>query len=171
MHKINKMFEQTDPVVIKSGLTGFIAIGLSALGILFPVILLLGLCMLVDYVTGIVSAGYLGKIKSSVGLWGIVKKLMYAVIVAVAMACDWVVINVATQVGIVIPTSTFFGLLVALWLIFNELISILENLIKMEISLPSFLVKLVNKFKTLLDEQGDSTVDKINVKGKTQDVK
>lgn len=160
---MKNLFDKTDPVVLKSGFVGFVTLLAAQLGILFPVLVLLLLCMVVDYITGIISAGYNGKIKSSVG---IVKKLLYAVIVAVAIACDWVIINVAEQVGIVIPADTFFGLLVSLWLIFNELISILENLIEMEMTLPGFLVSLVDKFKHLIENQGSAAVDAVNVKEK-----
>ena len=163
---MKNLFDKTDPVIVKTGFVGFMTIIAAQLGILFPVLVLLLLCMVVDYITGIISAGYRGKIKSSVGLWGIVKKLLYAVIVAVAIACDWVIINVAEQVGIIIPADTFFGLLVSLWLIFNELISILENLIEMEMTLPGFLIALVDKFKHLIENQGSAAVDAVNVKDK-----
>ena len=52
-------------------------------------------------------------------------------------------LEVAKQIGVTIPIGTFFGLLTALWLIFNEIISIMENLAKMETKLPPFLSKFV----------------------------
>ena len=68
---------------------------------------------------------------------------MYAVVVSVAMISDWIIINVAERIGVNIPLTTFFGLLVAIWLIVNECISILENLIKLEVPMPNFLTAVL----------------------------
>lgn len=134
----------------------------AKLGILFPVLVMLLLSMIFDYITGMLSAGYNGNIQSRKGMWGIVKKAMYAVVVAVAMISDFIIINVAEKIGIGIPLTTFFGLLVAIWLIFNELVSILENLIKMDVPLPGFLKNLVSKFKIVVEGQGNKIVNSID---------
>lgn len=134
----------------------------AKLGILFPVLMILMGCMVADYVTGMIKAKYTGQIQSRRGMWGIIKKALYAVVVAVAMVADWVILNVAESLGVVIPVATFFGLLVAIWLIFNELVSILENLIKMDIPLPNFLKRLVSGFKIVVEGQGNKIVDSID---------
>lgn len=147
----------------------FVSIGtfLSAkLGILGPIIVVLTTVIITDYGTGMLSAKYLGKWNSRTGIWGIVKKLLYAVVVAIAMICDWCILTVAERIGIRIPIGTFFGLLTALWLIFNEIISIMENLSKMETKLPPFLSKFVIKFSKLLEQQGENLVDSIDNKQK-----
>lgn len=132
------------------------------LGILGPILLMLLAVEITDYGTGMLSAKYLGKWNSRTGIWGIVKKLLYAIIVAIAMICDWCILEVAEQLGIAIPIGTFFGLLTSLWLIFNEIISIMENLAKMETKLPPFLSKFVIKFSKLLEQQGEKLVDSID---------
>lgn len=142
----------------------FVTIGAwlgNKLGILGPIILMLLAVETADYGTGMLSAKYLGKWNSRTGIWGIVKKLLYAVVVAIAMICDWCILKVAEQLGISIPIGTFFGLLTALWLILNEIISIMENLAKMETKLPPFLSKFVIKFSKLLEQQGENLVDSI----------
>ena len=133
----------------------------NKLGILFPILMLLMFVMVVDYSTGMIKARYLGEIESRKGMWGVIKKAMYAVVVAVAMVSDWVIINMAERVGINIPLTTFFGLLVAIWLILNECISILENLIKLEVPMPGFLKGLVSRLKIVVEGQGDKIVDSI----------
>ncbi len=165
---MKRYFDSENPTMIKQLIVGASALLADWLGILFPKLMLLVLCMAMDYGTGIAAAGYTGQLKSSKGFWGIVKKLMTIVIAAVAMICDWVILNVGEQLGIVFPTNTFFGLLVCLWLIFNELISILENLIKMEMALPKFLVLFVSKFKNTLEEQGMSFVEEEHDEAKKQ---
>ena len=80
---------------------------------------------------------------------------------AVAMISDWIIINVAERIGVNIPVTTFFGLLVAIWLIVNECISILENLIKLEVPMPNFLKSLVSRLKIVVEGQGDKVVEGI----------
>ena len=134
----------------------------AKLGILGPVIILLTVTEIIDYGTGMLAAKYLNKWNSKIGMWGIVKKLLYAISVAIAMICDWCILEIANQLGITIPVGTFFGLLTALWLIFNELISIMENMAKLEAKLPPFLSKFVLKFANILEQQGDKLVDSID---------
>lgn len=131
------------------------------LGILLPVLGLLSLAMVTDYITGILDAKSRGEINSRTGMWGIVKKLLYGVEVAVAMVVDWTIINVAGQLNIDINIGTFFGLLVAIWLIFNEIISILENLTRLGTPMPGFLVKFVSTFKVVVESNGDILADNL----------
>lgn len=132
------------------------------LGILGPILLMLAAVLITDYVTGILDAKKHKELSSRIGTWGIVKKLLYGVAVAVGMIVDWTILNVAETVGINIPITTFFGLLVAIWLIINELISILENLTSLEVPLPGFLLKVVSNFKVVVENNGDALADKIN---------
>ncbi len=132
------------------------------LGILLPVLGLLSLVMITDYVTGILDAKSRGEINSRTGMWGIVKKLLYGVEVAIAMVVDWTIINVAGQLNIDIHMGTFFGLLVSIWLIFNEIISILENLTRLGTPMPSFLVKFVSTFKVVVENNGDMLADNLD---------
>ncbi|MGG7200780.1 phage holin family protein [Clostridium butyricum] len=131
------------------------------LGILLPVLVLLTLAMITDYVTGILDAKSRGEINSRTGMWGIIKKLLYGVEVAVAMVVDWTIINVAGQLNIDIHLGTFFGLLVSIWLIFNEIISILENLTRLGTPMPGFLVKFVSTFKVVVESNGDMLADNL----------
>ena len=143
----------------------FITIGAflsDKLGMLFPVLIMLGAVLIIDYITGILDAKKHKELNSKIGMWGIVKKLLYGVAVAVGMIVDWTILNVAETVGINIPIATFFGLLVAIWLIINELISILENLTSLEVPLPGFLLKVVSNFKVVVEHNGDALADKIN---------
>lgn len=146
---------------IKLIFTGISAYLSAKLGILLPILMILLVVMIGDYGTGMAKARYLGEVESRKGMWGVIKKAMYAVTVAVAMISDWIIINVAAKVGVEIPLTTFFGLLVAIWLIVNECISILENLIKMDVPMPGFLKNLVSKLKIVVEGQGNKIVDNI----------
>lgn len=147
---------------------GFIAsIGafLSAkLGLLYIVLPILFLAMIFDFCTGMVASKKEGKISSKTGMWGIVKKLMYGVEVLVGVIVDWLILNVTEAIGIEVPTVTFFGLLVAVWLIINELISILENLSRLETPMAPFLIKIVSGFKVVVEKSGENMAEKTDSK-------
>ena len=133
----------------------------AKLGLLYVIIPLLTIAMIVDYITGMLASKKEGSTNSKTGMWGIVKKLMYAVEVAAGMIVDWLIINVCSSIGINFPTVTFFGLLVAIWLIINELISILENLIRLDAPMPPFLIKIVSTFKVAVEKSGDTLVNTV----------
>ena len=141
---------------IKAFIAGIGAFLSAKLGLLYIVIPLLLVCMVVDYLTGMLASKKEGTISSKIGRWGIVKKLMYMVEVAVGVIVDWTIINVAVSLNVKVPQCTFFGLLVALWIIFNELISILENLTRLETPMPTFLINIVKNFKVVVENQGDN---------------
>ena len=49
----------------------------------------------------------------------------------------------------------FFGLLVTIWLLLNECISILENISEIGVPLPPFLVSLIQKLKKTTEVKGE----------------
>lgn len=147
---------------VKGGLAGVGAYLSAKLGILWPVLLMLLVVMVVDYSTGMLAAKKENDIQSKKVMWGIVKKVLYGVAVAVAMVVDWTIFTVASTMDIAIPLTTFFGFLVAIWLIINELISILENLTRMEVPLPGFLLKVVSNFKIAIENSGDKVADNVD---------
>lgn len=145
--------------VVKAVLSGALAAISAKLGILGPMLLALTGVMIVDYITGMLASKKENNISSRVGMWGIVKKLLYIVVVGVGMLMDWLILTTAESMGVHIPLATFFGLLVAVWLIINELISILENLTRMEIPMPGFLLTVVQHFKVAVESKGDELAD------------
>lgn len=132
----------------------------ARLGVLAPMLGALGIVMLIDYITGITAACKEGGVSSKVGLWGLVKKLCYVALVALGMVVDWVIITVGTQIGVTLPTTTFFGLLVAVWLIFNEGISILENLGRIGVPYPPFISNAIAILKGKVEETGETVTKK-----------
>ena len=150
---------------IAAGIGAFLS---AKLGLLYIVIPLLLISMIADYITGMAAAKKEHETSSKVGMWGIVKKTMYGVEVAVGVVIDWTIINVAEQIGIKVPTITFFGLLVAIWIIINEMISILENLTRLETPMPPFLLKVVSNFKVSIEKNGDKLAETINTDKKEE---
>lgn len=115
-------------------------------------LVILFIAMIVDYITGITSAYINRELSSKVGLRGIIKKISYVALVAVAMGADYLIYGGFSAINININYDLWFSVLVTIWLIINEMISILENLVKIGVPIPSFLTKLISKLKTEADK-------------------
>jgi len=111
-----------------------------------PMMVLL-IVMLLDYVSGISAAWVTGQLSSRIGIVGIVKKISYLLIVAVGMALDYLIGVIGGSFGIEMEHVFFVGLLVIVWLIINECISILENADEMKLPVPAFIGKILQKLK------------------------
>ena len=61
---------------------------------------------------------------------------------------------VASMLGVLYIPVLLMACVVAIWIICNELISILENMVDIGIDLPAFLLPLVRKLKTTVDKMG-----------------
>lgn len=137
---------------------------MDLLGILaIPVFLMVG-CNIIDYITGLMASKYREEqISSYKGIRGITKKVCMWLLVVVGSFID-VIINYAAQymgIGFKIPfiVATF----VAVWIVVNEIISILENMIDIGINLPPFLMPLVRRIKkeieTIANEDNEAEKD------------
>lgn len=115
-----------------------------------------GEAMVIDYLSGMVSAWVKCELSSRVGVLGIVKKVAYLLAVAVAIVADWVVQVAGAEIGIDFGGFFFFGLLVTIWLVLNECISILENISEIGVPLPAFLLKLIEKLKKTVENTGEN---------------
>lgn len=86
-------------------------------------------CLLIvivlDYITGVLAAIYNKKLNSKIGIKGIVKKIAYLCLVALAVVID----KITGATGI-IRTLVIYGL------VSNDGISILENVCEMGIRVP-----------------------------------
>lgn len=128
------------------------------LGIVSIPIIILICAMIIDYATGMTAAFYNAELSSKKGIKGIIKKVGYLALVAAAMIVDWLICCGLQQINVDIQYSVFFAILVAVWLIINELISVLENLSRMGVPIPNFLKKIVNRLKNTV-EKGDDKDD------------
>ena len=128
------------------------------LGIVSIPIIMLICAMIIDYITGMLAASYNSELSSQKGIKGIVKKVGYLALVLASMIIDWLISQGLQQININLHYSVFFAVLVAVWLIINELISTLENLSRMGVPIPNFLKKIINKLKMTVDK-GDGEND------------
>lgn len=139
---------------LKIAVTGFFALLSSWLGMLAAPVYILIFLNMADYATGYVAAPYRGKKrKSEVGFRGIAKKVCMYLLVAVGWVIDWIVTYSAQMLGITSPFHFLMAEMVAIWLICNEIISILENIGDIGVDLPPFIMPLVSWVKAAAEDK------------------
>ena len=92
--------------------------------------------MIIDYVTGILSAIYNKKLNSKVGGKGILKKVFYLLIIALSVVID----RIFGETGTIRTLVIYF-------FVANDGISILENSAEMNIKLPKKLIDSLEQLK------------------------
>lgn len=118
------------------------------LGVLAVPVYLLVLANVIDYATGIAASVCRSEPVSSYrGIRGIVKKVCMWLLVAVGGIIDLLAAYAAQQGGITLPLHCAAASLCAVWLVCNELLSILENVAATGVQLPPFLAKLAAYLK------------------------
>lgn len=123
---------------------------------LFVAFLLLNI---VDYITGICKAKYFGLENSCEGLKGILKKLGYWVCIAIAFFVSVAFADMGKVIGYDLGFTQVFGWFTLATFIINEIRSILENLVLMDVEVPSFLVKGLEVAKKKIEERNVTDED------------
>ena len=95
----------------------------------------------VDWITGWMKSRLAHKESSSAGWKGVLKKLGYWLMIAVAFGASIAFIEIGTVIGIDLQITTLLGWFVLASLIVNEIRSILENLVEMGYDVPKILIK------------------------------
>lgn len=135
----------------------FIAVGAllsSWLGILYVPMIILIVCNIIDYITGLCAASYRSEtVNSYKSIRGIAKKICMWLLVAVGAMLDWLLVFAATSVGITFGLHFVVASVAAVWLIANEIISILENINDIGTPLPPFLMKIASNIKSQTEEK------------------
>lgn len=92
--------------------------------------------IIVDYVSGVLSALYNKKLNSKIGFKGIIKKLSYFCIIVLATLLDKLLGNTGT-----------IRTLVIYFLVANDGLSIVENVAKMGVPLPKRLIEALEQLR------------------------
>ena len=141
--------------VLTAAITAF-AVYFNALAVPLFVLVIM---MIIDYVSGMAAAWRAGTLSSKKGIDGVIKKVGYMALVAVAMGVDYLIFSGFTAVNVSVGFEMLFGILVAVWLIINEMISILENLSRIGVPIPKFLTKAVKKLKITAEASGEKITE------------
>ncbi|NBI61457.1 holin, partial [Lachnospiraceae bacterium] len=76
-------------------------------------------------------------------------------LIVVGAIIDQTLLYTSDMVGIRMPFTFLVACIVALWIICNEVISILENVKDMGVNIPGFLEPLVRHIKSQVEEMGE----------------
>ena len=147
--------EKTESIGIQAVISAALAAFASYLGALAVPIVVLIVMMVIDYLSGMAAAWATGSLSSKVGAKGILKKVGYMALIVVAMGVDYLICSGIASASLNIGYSMWFGLLVTVWLIINEMISILENLKKLDVPMPRFIEKVISKLKSSIDKESE----------------
>ena len=136
----------------------------ARMGVLLYVILFLAVAMVFDYLTGMLASkneaidhpddpeyGW----NSRKGAKGIIKKVGYLCVIAVAMMVDYIILHVAAEIGMEIELKAFFGILVTVWYLLNEILSIIENAGRVGAPVPDWLRRYVAVLKDRIEQKGE----------------
>ena len=147
-----KKMEQAN--YIKAVCTAVFAILSALLGALAIPVILMVLCNIIDYVTGLMASKYRKEdINSYKSIKGIFKKVAMWLLVVVGAVIDQMLLYASEAVGLSLPFAFLIACIVALWIICNEIISILENIQDMGVRIPAFLVPLVKNIRSQVEDQ------------------
>ena len=147
-----KKMEQA--TAIKAVFTAIFAFLSSLLGVLAVPVILMVACNIIDYATGLMASKYREEdINSYKSIRGIIKKVSMWLLVIVGAIIDQLLIYTADTVGISMPFTFLVACIVAIWIICNELIRILENIKDMGVNIPTFLEPIVKNIKTQVEDK------------------
>ena len=109
------------------------------------------ICIVLDYVTGLIVAGVFnnsaktrnGALESGAGLKGLVRKIMMIALIAVAYRID------------ILMDTSYVRYTVIIGFICNEVISLIENAGLMGVPIPNVLTKAIDVLKNKGDDKNE----------------
>lgn len=119
--------------IILSGLSTFIIYFLGGLDVALIALLT---AIVLDYITGMMKAYVSGKLNSNKGLKGLIKKLAYLCLVALAVIVD----RICGDTGLIRTAMMYY-------FVANELLSVIENCAAMDIMVPDFVKEKLEQLK------------------------
>lgn len=133
---------------IKTTLIILISAIMDFLGILAIPVFLMVACNIIDYITGLMASKYREEqISSYIGIRGITKKVCMWLLVLVGSFIDIIINYTAEYMGIGFKIPFIVATFVAVWIVVNEMLSILENIIDIGVVLPPFLMPVVRMIR------------------------
>ena len=141
---------------IKAAITMMITFFTSLWGWLGWAVIVFLFCLVMDYITGSWAARAKGEWSSKIAREGLWHKLGEIVALLVAAMCDIAVkvILESTAAPLLgaIQYENYLTMIVAIWYIFTELGSIIENAGELGAPIPKWLTKGIAKFRGKIDD-------------------
>lgn len=112
-----------------------------------------------DYITGSIRSRINKTSSSEKGAIGIMKKLMYWIMIGISFGLSAVFIHIGETIGVSLEFTSLVGYLTLATLIINEFRSIVENLVEAGCNVPTILIKGLEIANKTLEEKMESTVE------------
>ena len=111
----------------------------------------------VDYFTGYCKAKLYNKnVSSAIGAKGIFKKVWYWIVIGLAFFISYSFVYMGEVIGVNLSFVQFFGWFTLATYLINEIRSILENLVEMNVNVPAFLIAGLDITQKLLDARTET---------------
>lgn len=116
---------------------------------------------LIDWITGSLKAMKLRKVSSYLGIKGLLKKLGNWIVIGIAFSFSSVFVIIGKEIlNINLSIMYSLGWFTFALLIINEIISILENLVDLNVKVPYILIKSLKVTDNLLENVSEKILDK-----------
>lgn len=114
----------------------------------------------IDFFYGWLKGKQTGTINSAKGAVGIMKKVSYWVVIAMAFSVAQVLIDFGSEIGVSLGFLRLLGWFTLGVYILNELTSIVENLVVLGYEVPEIFVRGLNAARKAVDAAGDKVIPK-----------
>lgn len=132
----------------------------ATLGALALPLLLMIVCNVMDWVSGLLAAPHRGqKISSDLAREGMVRKIGLWLLVVVGVIIDQLLLYMTGTFNIDVHVKFLVACVVTMWIICNELLSILENLNDIGVLVPKFLRPIIKHIRSQAEEMIDYPED------------
>jgi toxin secretion/phage lysis holin len=147
MHSLTSSFE------MRTFIGGLVLVLSHVAESMHEIFTILAVFMILDYLTGVLCGlTKNGGFDYKKGIKGLIKKLMYVVLILVTILLEFLIVYLTEKAGIIMNINGAIVTAIYVYLIGTEGLSIIQNLIILGIPVPSFIIKL---FGLLRDESGE----------------
>lgn len=117
------------------------------------VFVVLAILMIFDYIMGVIRAIRNKSFNYDVGIWGVIKKLLYVMIIATGYLADFLVNYLVNKLGLNFKTYGSLGFVIVFYLIGNEGISLYKHWIFLGLPVPSIFLYVFKNFKSIAKDE------------------
>lgn len=111
---------------------------------------------LADWITGWMKSRIAHKENSKTGWKGVLKKLGYWIMIAVAFGASAVFVEIGKTIGIDLGITTLLGWFVLASLLVNEIRSICENFVEAGYNVPQILIRGLEVADKAINKEADT---------------
>ena len=111
---------------------------------------------LADWITGWMKSRIAHKENSKAGWKGVLKKLGYWIMIAVAFGASAVLVEIGKTIGVDLGITTLLGWFVLASLLVNEIRSICENFVEAGYNVPQILIRGLEVADKAINKEADT---------------